>query len=87
MDILNSPLIFLVIIVGSIPLFWYLKRRKLRCKQCGKRAMQETKAAPEGINYAATHQGEGRASVKMRVTYKCENCGEFFETLEYRRGA
>ena len=48
MDILNSPLIFLIIIVGSIPLLWYLKRRKLKCKRCGKRAMLETKAHTRG---------------------------------------
>jgi len=85
MDILNGPLIFVVVIVGSIPLFWYLKRRKPKCNQCGKRAMQETKATPEGINYAASHQDQSSASVRTRVTYKCANCGGFFETFESRR--
>jgi len=85
MDILNSPLVFLIVILGSIPLLWYLKRRKLKCKQCGKRAMQETTAKPEGVNHTASHQDAGRASVRMRVKYQCENCGEFFETLEHRR--
>jgi len=47
--------------------------------------MQETTVKPEGVNHTASHQDAGRASVKMRVKYQCENCGEFFETLEHRQ--
>jgi uncharacterized Zn finger protein len=85
MDILNSPLIFLIVVLGSIPLLWYLKRRKLKCKQCGKRAMSEMTAIREGIIHEASHQSSGRTAVRTKVKYQCENCGEFFETLEYRQ--
>ena len=85
MDILHgNPLLILILIVGSIPLLWYLKRRKLKCNQCGKRAMQEARAVPEGTNFTASHHDAGRARVGWRVTYKCERCGASFETLEHR---
>jgi len=86
MDILNSPLIFLIIIFASIPLLWYLKRRKLKCKNCGKRTMQEMKAVPEGgILHDGQAQTTSRTAVKMKVKYQCTNCGDSFETLESRQ--
>jgi len=86
MDILNSPLILVIVILGLIALTWFKNRssRKRKCDHCGKGTMQQTEVVPEGV-MNASNPSHSTTTMRVKVKYQCTNCEEFAVVTETRR--
>ncbi len=60
-----------------------------KCSYCKAGVFQEVSATPVNTGYYSQNNsgksgGHSTSFVRMKVKYKCSNCGEFFEVHENR---
>ena len=88
-ELINRPVSLLVCLFLLLVLIFFKGKVNKKCHYCKKGKMRIVEKTPIGVDHldfnhktGGTHENRSIIRVRMKVIYKCDQCGEFNENIE-----